>query len=1332
MKTLTTFFSMFLLFSVSTVFAQTSGDYRTRQTGDWNNVNTWQRFNGSIWANATWTPTYADGVITVMAGHTVTVTATVQVDQTFVYGTVIVNADPVDLDINDGAGTDLQVFGSIINYGDVDKESGSLIVYESGSKYIHARNGGTIETASWNVNAECQVTGITSTDPTSTSYNQAFGALTWNCPGQTILATTSGNLTTINGNFRMKSTGSGSFKISTTATTTLTVGGKFMMTGGIFILTDGSADNLMIVQGDSLKISGGTLTENGSQPDDAIIQLSKSGTMFYEKTGGIISGSISFEVLSGCTLDLGTSILGDPLYSSGYFTLNAGGGIKTQHSQGVSTSSSTGCVQMISTKTYSNSANYTFYRNGSQATGNGFQTTQNGLLTIGSTTSATALTLTNGSVLVHNKLLLFSNTSSNSTVSGTVTYGASATLEYQGASAQTTASGEFPSSSGPFNLVINNINGASLHASRSLNGTLYLTSGTFSIAANTLTLNGVISPSAGSLTGGSSSNLTFGGSGASANLPAIILNDLAINRANGIVMSGSVTTGGTLTLTNGTLTIGSQTLTINGMITKTSGNLAGGNTSTIIIGGTGAATGLPAITLHTLTLNRTNGLNLLGNLTIKNQLNLTSGALNISNYTIFMEGIISQTSGSLNGGSGSNIQVSENASTTNLPVVVLNNLTINRAAGVIMSGDVAIYGTLYLTNGNFTIGSNTLTLYGFISKSAGQLIGGVTSNLIYNENSSPETIPEISLNQLTINRSGGVDLSGDVAINGNLTINNGTLKATDKILVTAGNIIINNGGTLWLDGNAQLKISAAKTINVNGGGIFKVTGDPSLPAVVTQNSESRGYFGFSVNDNGTIAAQNCIFEFMDVDGIKINPGAFVDADYSFTGCTFQNGEAGGQLLTFDNEEEIVIENAVFPENTWGSLHNAGKSENIGSVNFVNATGLFAGATYENDPYERIVWTEPIILSQELEIPEGWSGVSTCILPSGPDVETMFQPIISELVMLYNLTGMYWPAEGINNIGDWNAYSGYIIKVATDAAMSVSGDEIIEKSVNLHAGWNPVPVFSFTPAAILEGVPGFVVAKGIASGEILWPAYNIQTLEYLNLGKAYYVYTAQAGTITFPDGRNLLKSKNAVAYRISTPWIEVIFTPVSHLVAFNIPENPFEAGDIIGGFTMDGLCAGAVEITEKSIPFAISLNGDDELTPEADGFINTETISYQLYRPATGEIFDLRVTYNPGMNSGNFESNGLSEVTQVKMSPTGLANPTETLLKIYPNPSNGIFNISGNTNPANIHIINVYGEEIFQNKLSLPARLDFTSRPKGVYLIKIEVDNSVFIEKLIIK
>jgi len=1316
--------------------AQTSGDFRTKQAGDWSNINTWQRYNGSAWVNAAYTPTYSDNVITIQTSHTVTVTATVRIDQTIVNGTVIINADPVDLDINEGTGTDLTVYGTIINYGDLDKYSGSSVSFESGSKYRHAQNGGTIATCTWNPNAECEITGVTSTDPTSSSYSQTFGHFTWNCPNQGIIATTSGNLTSVAGNFRMKSTGTGTLKISTSVSTTLTIGGKFIITGGNFIVTDGTADNFVIIQGDSLKIAGGTLTENGSQPDDAIIRLNKTGTMFYEKTGGTISNSVSFEVLSGCTLDLGTSILGDPLYSGGYFLLNSGAGLKTQHAQGITNSGASGCIQMISTRTFSNSANYTFYRNGTQATGNGLQTILNGLITIGSSTNATTLTITNGSATINNKLILISNASSNSSVSGTVSFGSSANLEYQGASAQTTASGEFPSTSGPYNLIINNANGVSLHASRTINGTLYLTSGSFSIGANTLTLNGALTITSGSLTGGNSSGLTFGGSGASAILPSITLNNLTINRGNGINLGGDVTTQGTLSLQNGNLSIGSYVLTVNGLITKTSGNLIGGNNASIIFGGSGAATGLYTITLHTITINRMNGVNMLGNVTVKNSLNLNSGVFNIGNNTLWMDGLINQTSGSMNGGINSNLEVNENASALSLPAITLNHLTINRMAGVVMTGDLSVYGNLSLSNGGFFIGNHTLSIYGFIVQTSGMLTGGLSSSMNFEENTSPTLLHSITLNDLLVSRSGGVELSGDVSLKGSLTVESGTLKSTGMTLTTGAETNINASGILWINGNAQLKITAGTTLNVNSGGLLKVTGETYNPALVTQNGSSKGYYGVTINSYGTIAAENGIFEYMDVYGISVAEGAFVDAIYSFNNCTFQNGEPGGQLLTIDNEDDFTIHGAIFPENTWGSIYNVVKNTDVGSIYFDNATGFFSGEVYENDPYGRINWSgggggEV----HDLAIPEGWSGISSYIIPNDPDVEMMFEPILNELVMVYNQTGMYWPGQNINTLGDWNVYSGYIIKVLNNVNLSITGLEVMPRQVMIKPGWNLIPVFSTVPADfILNSLPGLVVAKGIATGEILWPAFNIQTLEYLNVGKSYLIYSTQPGVIFFPlSGDNIHGKNQQVSDHTASPWNQISVSPYSHLVLFSGESlRAFEPGDLIGGFTSEGLCAGVAEISNLNKPFVLSLYADDPTSEAKEGFAEDEILHFRLYQSRTGETIDLEATWNPDMNTGYFETNGLSEVTTVKMAPAGIARPQTPTPAFYPNPSHGIFSIEGVESNSIVDIFSTSGEKIMAFELNSPVQVDLTTQPAGIYFITITTEKQRFFEKLIIK
>src|SRR6185503_19861902 len=56
--------------------------YRSKQTGDWNDFNTWESSNdGTTWVNAASTPTSADDTITIQSPHVVTVTAAVTVDQ---------------------------------------------------------------------------------------------------------------------------------------------------------------------------------------------------------------------------------------------------------------------------------------------------------------------------------------------------------------------------------------------------------------------------------------------------------------------------------------------------------------------------------------------------------------------------------------------------------------------------------------------------------------------------------------------------------------------------------------------------------------------------------------------------------------------------------------------------------------------------------------------------------------------------------------------------------------------------------------------------------------------------------------------------------------------------------------------------------------------------------------------------------------------------------------------------------------------------------------------------------------------------------------------------
>ena len=131
-------------------------------------------------------------------------------------------------------------------------------------------------------------------------------------------------------------------------------------------------------------------------------------------------------------------------------------------------------------------------------------------------------------------------------------------VKFEGSSLQNIPSGSFTGNT-IGSLTLNNANGLTLNGNLTVSTELKLTSGAFVIGTNTLTINGDITKTAGTITGGVSTNIVFGGSGTSTELPAVALNNLTLNRANGISLSGSVSISGTLALTSGTLAIGANT-----------------------------------------------------------------------------------------------------------------------------------------------------------------------------------------------------------------------------------------------------------------------------------------------------------------------------------------------------------------------------------------------------------------------------------------------------------------------------------------------------------------------------------------------------------------------------------------------------------------------------------------------------------------------------------------------------------------------------------------------------------------------------------------------------
>jgi len=200
---------------------------------------------------------------------------------------------------------------------------------------------------------------------------------------------------------------------------------------------------------------------------------------------------------------------------------------------------------------------------------------------------------------------------------------------------------------------------------------------------------------------------------------------------------------------------------------------------------------------------------------------------------------------------------------------------------------------------------------------------------------------------------------------GSLTVREGYMDLNGHFVRCTGSVRVGNGGNLRIGGGAWLEVGNASILEVQAGGRLSVLGTPANPAKVTRHS---GNYAFAVRAGGMIRAQDAIFEYMDANGVSVEDTAVVEEPYTFNGCTFQNGAAGGALLALENSQTLTVGNAVFPINSGGGGSNARKLSDQGAVCFVHATGAFAGPAFENDPHNRVNWSNGNLASVAIDGP----------------------------------------------------------------------------------------------------------------------------------------------------------------------------------------------------------------------------------------------------------------------------------------------------------------------------------------------------------------------------
>ncbi|MDZ4122458.1 MAG: hypothetical protein U1C33_08545, partial [Candidatus Cloacimonadaceae bacterium] len=208
--------------------------------------------------SASTAPSASNGIITIQAGHTITLTSAVTIDQVIVEaGGELVLSSTYNTTLANGIGDDLTVFGTLRRLYDkyIVMSSGANIIFGDGGVYEHALTmgePGNIVNATWHENSIARVMNSTAMSNAPGGLNQLFGIVEINTPNQTGNWRIDG-LGDVRNELRVLNTGTGYLRTNTD----FSISGSYNQSGGRFV-------NSLVAAGCRFSVGGNFLLSGGS------------------------------------------------------------------------------------------------------------------------------------------------------------------------------------------------------------------------------------------------------------------------------------------------------------------------------------------------------------------------------------------------------------------------------------------------------------------------------------------------------------------------------------------------------------------------------------------------------------------------------------------------------------------------------------------------------------------------------------------------------------------------------------------------------------------------------------------------------------------------------------------------------------------------------------------------------------------------------------------------------------------------------------------------------------------------------------------------------------
>jgi hypothetical protein len=167
------------------------------------------------------------------------------------------------------------------------------------------------------------------------------------------------------------------------------------------------------------------------------------------------------------------------------------------------------------------------------------------------------------------------------------------------------------------------------------------------------------------------------------------------------------------------------------------------------------------------------------------------------------------------------------------------------------------------------------------------------------------------------------------------------------------------------------------------------------------------------------------------------------------------------------------------------------------------------------------------------------------------------------------------------------------------------------------------------------------------------------------------------------------------------------TAVVDLDGAELRSADYELAAFVGDECRGSIKLMYVESIDRYVAF-LTVFGDQE-----------EELSFQLTDGFASSLSNDRLAYATDGILGTLDNPITLHFTPMDVEENALAN-----VKIYPNPSEGIFNIEGQ-NIRKVEVFNAFGQLVYSKDMENGLMMiDLTNRAAGIYLIQIITDNGI--------